>query len=88
MFRRFMGLSLIVIKLLIRFRQSDIEHGAFRLFRFQLQRIECRAVLAYFREETHKIVLHHHTAVVVKKLNILRERTGRHIPFDGFRLDR
>ena len=31
-------------------------------------------------------VLHHHTAVVVEELNILRERTGRHIDLGFLRL--
>ena len=86
MFRRFMRLRLIVIELLICFRHGYIQHGAFSLFRLEGQRIECGTVFADFREEADKTVLNDHAAVVVEELNILRERAGRHIDFDLFRL--
>ena len=87
MFRRFMRLGLIVVEPLISLRHGDIEHGAFRLFGLQLQRVECGPILPDFREETDKTVLNDHTSVVVEELNILRERARRHIDLDRLCLD-
>ena len=56
----FMRFSLIVIELLISFRQGYIEHGAFLLLRFDWERSECSTILANLRKKADLTVVHDH----------------------------
>ena len=55
-----MRFSLIVIELLISFRQGNIEHGAFLLLRFDWERSEYRTILANLRKKADLTAVHDH----------------------------
>ena len=60
MFTRLMCLCLVVIELLVCLRKSYIQHGAFLLFRFEVERCEGSSVLADFGQKTYHAVLNYH----------------------------
>ena len=76
-----MRLSLVMIELLICFRQGYIEHGAFLLLRFDWERSECSTILFNLRKKANLTLVNDHRAVVVEILNILRELAGRYVFF-------
>ena len=55
-----MRFSFVVIELLISFRHSYIEHGAFLLLRFDWERSECSTILANLRKKADLTVVHDH----------------------------
>ena len=55
-----MRFSLVMIELLICFRQGNIEHGAFLLLRFDWEWSEYRTILANLRKKADLTVIHDH----------------------------